>query len=133
MDKIWIVYNKGSYKKKYKIYKTEADMVKNVSNTSTSTILEYELKSSNIASDYFKSKERDTQLRTILGELSKESIDILTKLNINLERSWKYLSDMRDVSISNDPLVWIITERDSLKHEKMVVDFKFFNHFKKCV
>jgi len=65
--------------------------------------------------------------------LSKESIDILTKLNINLERSWKYLSDMRDVSISNDPLVWIITERDSLKHEKMVVDFKFFNHFKKCV
>jgi hypothetical protein len=36
---------------------------------------------------------------------------------------------MRDVSISNDPLVWIITERDSLKHEKMVVDFKFFEHF----
>jgi len=33
--------------------------------------------------------------------LSKESIDILTKLNINLERSWKYLSDMRDVSISS--------------------------------
>jgi hypothetical protein len=55
--------------------------------------------------------------------LSKESIDILTKLNIDLE------SEMRDVSISNDPLVWIITERDSLKHEKMVVDFKFFEHF----
>jgi len=75
MDKIWIVYNKGSYKKKYKIYKTEADMVKNVSNTSTSTILEYELKSSNIASDYFKSKERDTQLRTILGELSEHEVN----------------------------------------------------------
>ena len=28
MDKIWIVYNKGSYKKKYKIYKTEAELTK---------------------------------------------------------------------------------------------------------
>jgi hypothetical protein len=75
MDKIWIVYNKGSYKKKYKIYKTEADMSKNVSDTSTSTILEYELKSSTVASDYFKSKERDTQLRTILGELSDHEVN----------------------------------------------------------
>jgi hypothetical protein len=75
MDKIWIVYNKGSYKKKYKIYKTEADLVKNVSNTSTSTILEYELKSSTTASDFFLSKERDTQLRTILGELSDHEVN----------------------------------------------------------
>lgn len=75
MDKIWIVYNKGSYKKKYKIYKTEADLVKNVSNTSTSTILEYELKSSTTASDFFLSKERDTQLRTILGELADHEVN----------------------------------------------------------
>lgn len=74
MDKIWIVYNKGSYKKKYKIYKTEADLVKNVSNTSPSTILEYELKSSTTASDFFLSKERDTQLRTILGELASHEV-----------------------------------------------------------
>lgn len=75
MDKIWIVYNKGSYKKKHKIYKTEADLVKNVSDSSTSMILEYELKSSSVASDYFKSKERDTQLRTILGELSEHEVN----------------------------------------------------------
>jgi hypothetical protein len=76
-------------------------------------------------------KNKGTPIVTELygDPLSKESIDILTKLNIDLERSWKYLSEMRDVSISNDPLVWIITERDSLKHEKMVVDFKFFEHF----
>jgi hypothetical protein len=43
----------------------------------------------------------------------------------------KYLSEMRDVSISDDPLVWIVTERNSLKYEKMVVDFKFFEHFEK--
>jgi hypothetical protein len=74
MDKIWIVYSKGSYKKKYKIYKTEADLVKNVSNTSSSTILEYELKSSTTAPDFFKSRERDTQLRTILGELADHEV-----------------------------------------------------------
>ena len=75
MNKIWIVYNKGSYKKKYKIYKTEAEVSKNVADTSSSTILEYELKSSTVASDYFKSKERDTQLRTILGELSEHEVN----------------------------------------------------------
>lgn len=75
MDKIWIVYNKGSYKKKYKIYKTEAEVSKNVADTSASIILEYELKSSTVASDYFKSKERDTQLRTILGELSEHEVN----------------------------------------------------------
>lgn len=86
MDKIWIVYNKGSYKKKYKIYKTEADMSKNVSDTSTSTILEYELKSSTVASDYFKSKERDTQLRTILGELSDHEVNAQNLIDM-LEKS----------------------------------------------
>jgi hypothetical protein len=40
MDKIWIVYNKGSYKKKYRIFKTEADMAKNISNSDRYTILE---------------------------------------------------------------------------------------------
>ena len=59
MDKIWIVYNKRSYKKSYKIYKTEIDLVKDLSDSSKSTILEYELKSSTIVSDYFKSKERE--------------------------------------------------------------------------
>ncbi len=82
MDKIWIVYNKGSYKKKYKIYKTEAELVKNISNTSSSTILEYELKSSTIASDYFLSKERDTQLRSILGELSDHEVNAQNLINL---------------------------------------------------
>ena len=82
MDKIWIVYNKGSYNKKYKIYKTEAELVKNISNNSSSTILEYELKSSTTASDYFKSKERDTQLRSILGELSDHEVSAQNLINL---------------------------------------------------
>jgi hypothetical protein len=82
MDKIWIVYNKGNYNKKYKIYKTEAELVKNISNNSSSTILEYELKSSSTASDYFKSKERDTQLRSILGELSDHEVNAQNLIDI---------------------------------------------------
>lgn len=75
MDKIWIVYNKSSYKQKYRIFKSESEMIKNISSNSTSTILEYELKSSVAASDYIKTKERDTQLRVILGELSDHEVN----------------------------------------------------------
>jgi hypothetical protein len=82
MDKIWIVYNKGSYKKKYRIFKTEADMAKNISDSDRYTILEYELKSSTVASDYMKSKERDTQLRTILGELSEHETNGLKLIEL---------------------------------------------------
>lgn len=82
MDKIWIVYNKGSYKKKYRIFKSESDMIKNISTNSTSTILEYELKSSVVASDYIKTKERDTQLRTILGELSDHEVNFLKLIEL---------------------------------------------------
>lgn len=82
MDKIWIVYNKRSYKKSYKIYKTEIDLVKDLSDSSKSTILEYELKSSTIVSDYFKSKERDTQLRAILGELSIHEVNGQNLINM---------------------------------------------------
>ena len=79
MDKIWIVYNKGSYKKKYKIYKTEADLVKNVSNTSTSTILEYELKSSTTASDFFLSKEEQERIE-------EQVLDLIT-YNVTYDKS----------------------------------------------
>lgn len=75
MDKIWIVYDKGSYKKKYRIYKSEKDMAKNIIDSNRLTILEYELKSSLVASDYIKSRERDTQLRTVLGELEAHEIN----------------------------------------------------------
>lgn len=76
MDKIWIVYNNRFHKRKYMVYKTEAEMAKNVSSEDTnSTILEYELKSSISPSDYFTSRERDTQLRTILGELSEHEVN----------------------------------------------------------
>lgn len=82
MDKIWIVYNKGSYKKKYRIFKSEADMAKNISNSASYTILEYELKSSVVATDYLKTKERDTQLRTILGELSENEVNALKLIEL---------------------------------------------------
>lgn len=92
MDKIWIVYNNRSYNKKYKIFKTEAELVKNISNNSSSTILEYELKSSTTVSDFFLSKERDTQLRSILGELSDHEVNAqnLIKIYEELGKDQRY-------------------------------------------
>jgi len=71
MDKIFLLYNKSSYKKKWRIYKSEAELIKNISPSTSGEIFEYQLTSKTAASEYFKSKERDTQLRNILGELSE--------------------------------------------------------------
>ena len=122
MDKIWIVYSKGSYKKKYKIYKTEADLVKNVSNTSSSTILEYELKSSTTAPDFFKSRERDTQLRTILGELADHEVT-----GQNLINMFEKLSTL---SIQEDEIIISRTRYNKKviinQLKKLLVDKKSF-------
>lgn len=71
MDKIFLLYNKSSYKKKWRIYKSEAELIKNINPSTAGEIFEYQLASKTAASEYFKSKERDTQLRNILGELSE--------------------------------------------------------------
>jgi hypothetical protein len=85
MDKIWILYDKNRYaKKKYNIYKTESELIKNITPGSNKVIYEYELKSTQIPADFFTARERDTQLRTVLGELSpiEESvINLIGKLN----------------------------------------------------
>jgi len=69
-DKIWIVERKGRYTKKKRTFKSETEMIKSLTDSDQYIITEYELKSTQNASDYIKSKERDTQLRTVLGELS---------------------------------------------------------------
>ena len=51
-------------------------------------------------------------------------------VDIKDSAKWKIsFHEVRDVSISDDSLVWIVTEHNSLKYEKMVTDFKFFEHF----
>lgn len=76
MDKIWIIKSSSRYTKKFTIYKKESDLLKDISQDSNLDILEYELKSSVKASDYIKSKDRDIQLRSVLGELSNDETDI---------------------------------------------------------
>ena len=76
MDKIWIIKSNSRYTKKFTVYKKESDLLKAISADSNLEILEYELKSSVIASDYIKSKDRDIQLRSVLGELSDDEINI---------------------------------------------------------
>jgi hypothetical protein len=72
MDKIWIIKSRSKYVKKFTVYKNESDLLKDIHSDFDLQILEYELKSSSEVSDYLLSKERDKQLRQVLGELSKE-------------------------------------------------------------
>ena len=74
MDKIWIVKNKRSYAKKFRIYKSESDVLKAINSDSDVDILEYHLDNKKTASDFFKERDRDIQLRNILGELSANEI-----------------------------------------------------------
>jgi hypothetical protein len=76
MDKIWIIKSPSRYTKKFTICKKESDLLKAISQDSNLDILEYELKSSVKSSDYIKSKDRDIQLRSVLGELSEDEVNI---------------------------------------------------------
>lgn len=71
MEKIWII-KRGNSKK---LCRNEADMIRRAYNPGNE-ILEYELKSRQTVSDYFKTKERDDQLKEILGDLTQEEINI---------------------------------------------------------
>lgn len=76
MDKIWIIKSNSKYTKKFNVYKKESDLLKAISSDSNAVILEYELKSSVNASDYITSKDRDAQIRSLLGELTEDEIAI---------------------------------------------------------
>ncbi len=70
MNKIWIVINNGSYRnQKHKVYKSETQLLKAISADKNQEILEYNLTSKITTESFFKERDRDTQLRSILGEL----------------------------------------------------------------
>lgn len=69
MNKIWIVINNASYRKKQKIYTTESSLLKAINSNLNQEIFEYQLVSSTNSVDYLKGRNRDTQLRSVLGEL----------------------------------------------------------------
>jgi hypothetical protein len=59
-----------------------------------------------------------------------EGLEYYVNIKENSSEMTEVFNDFRDVSISDDSFVWIVTERNSLKYEKMVVDFKFFEEVK---
>jgi hypothetical protein len=76
MDKIWIINDESRKKKKFYVYKTETDLINSLSDGYEVNVLEYELKSLHKSSEILKERERDIQLRTVLGELSEEESNI---------------------------------------------------------
>ncbi len=98
MDKIWIIKQGRSYR----MCRNERDMIRRTSATSTTQeILEYTMVGSSKAVDYFKSKERDTQLKSILGELGKteqaihELISLYEKITPDGNEKIRYLDRMK--------------------------------------
>ena len=81
-NKIWIVHRADRYSKKYKIFHSELELIKGISDSDRITILEYDLKSTQSASHFLKSRERDTQLRTVLGELGQHETNALALVEL---------------------------------------------------
>lgn len=112
MERIWILYDKNRYaKKKYKIYKSESELLRNISTQSNLTIYEYDLKSVQDPEEFLKSRERDTQLRSVLGELSpieEAATNLIQKLTelaeenrykkLHLNNLNKFISDKGAIS-----------------------------------
>ena len=77
MEKIWIIKSRYSWK----LCKSQSELMKRIGKNSNCEILEYELKSNQRPSEILLSKERDIQLRSVLGELSdfeKKANDLIT-------------------------------------------------------
>lgn len=82
-NKVWVVQNKQRYaKRKFRIYHTEVELLRAIRGTDSMMVFEYDLVSSQTASDFLKARERDTQVRTVLGELEphEENAMVLIEL-----------------------------------------------------
>lgn len=80
MDKIWIL-KRNRQTKNYRVFKTETELLKAISPGSNQEVLEYELTSGFKAADFFKERERDIQLRSVLGELEKSEEIVIDLIN----------------------------------------------------
>jgi len=78
---IWMLKD-NKQKQNVKIFRTESQLLKSISKDSDQEILQYELKSSIKSRDYFKTKDRDIQLRSCLGELNKSEESIINFISM---------------------------------------------------
>lgn len=82
MDKIWIIQSSSRYQKKFSIYREESKLLKAISKDRTTTILEYDLVSKVTSEDFLMARERDSQLRSVLGELSNKEQSTIEFVNL---------------------------------------------------
>lgn len=84
MDKIWIL-KKSKQTKNYRVFKTETELLKAISPNYNQEVYEYELKCNFEVVDFLKQKERDIQLRSVLGELEKSEEVIINFINTYID------------------------------------------------
>lgn len=68
-SKIWLVISESSYLRKQKIYRTESALLKAINPNSSQEIIELDVVSITNPTDFLKERNRDSQLRSVLGEL----------------------------------------------------------------
>lgn len=76
MEKIWIVKAKRSSARKFTIYKSESELLKNIVSSENFEVFEYTLESKITTKDYLIQRERDLQIRTVLNELNEDEVII---------------------------------------------------------
>lgn len=82
MDRIWIIKTNNRYQKKYTIYREESKLLKAISKDTDCSILEYKLQSETKSSDYLLSKDRESQLKSVLGELTEKEQACIDFINL---------------------------------------------------
>ena len=122
MNKIWIVINNASYRKKQKIYTNESSLLKAINPNLNQEIFEYNLVSSSTGEDYLKGRNRDTQLRSVLGEL-----------DVKEESAIKLISYYSDVAPDGRVYRknWRTNETITFK-QKMIIEMEKFQTDKKA-
>jgi len=132
MNKIWILKSKYSWK----LCKTEEDLLRRITKSSSLEVLEFELKSSSKANDYLLSKERDIQLKSVLGELTQFEIDAQNLISLYEELApdgkevWYWNSSFTEKLKSTEKLSWVGRLRkwqdNKSQFKKILVDHKHY-------
>lgn len=131
--KIWIIKSRYSWK----LCKSERELLKRIGKNSTLEVLEFDLKSQQRATDYLTSKERDNQLRVVLGELSefeKKAVDLISlfeKIAPDGKEAITYNRDTNQRVVSTEKASWISRlkkwQNDQKGFKQLLVDNK--NYF----
>ncbi len=122
-EKVWLVISGTSYNKKQKVYKTESSLLKAINtNSKSQEIIELSVLSRTNSVDFLKERSRDTQLRSVLGELNsneESAIKLVTFYKQNAPDGTVYKGTWRN-------------EKETTQKERMLVSMEKFQSDKKA-